>query len=80
MEHKLDSIVTPEVRRTALVLLFDHLALALNPHAGLVQSELPSIEHSAIARGCAFRYVEFETGPVEPKGLANCSNIRLLER
>jgi len=36
VEHKLDPVVAPEVRRTALVLLLDHLALPLNPHAGLV--------------------------------------------
>lgn len=36
VEHKLDSVVAPEVCRTALVLLFDHLAFPLNPHTGLV--------------------------------------------
>ena len=59
VEHKFDSVVTPEVRRAALVLLFDHLAFPLNPHTCLVQPKLPSIEHSAIPRGCTLWDVEF---------------------
>ena len=79
MEYKLDAVVTPKVRRTALVLLFDHLAFPFNPHASLVQTKLPSAERPAIPRGCALWYVEFKTGPIEPEGLAHRPNIRLLE-
>ena len=80
MEHKLDSVVTPEVRTAALVLLLDHLALSLDPHAGLVQPKLPPVEYPAIPRGCGVWDVEFEPGPIEPKRLAHCLDVRLLER
>lgn len=80
VKHKLDPVVTPEVRRTALVLLLDHLAFPLDPNAGFVQSELPSVERPVIPRGCVLWYVEFQTGPIKPEGLAHCPNIRLLER
>ena len=33
VEHELDPVVTPEVRRTTLVLLLDHLAFPFDPHA-----------------------------------------------
>jgi hypothetical protein len=79
VEHEFDPVVTPEVRRTTLVLLFDHLAFPLDPHAGLVQPELPPIQRSAIPRGCAVWYVEFQTGPIEPEGLTHCPNVCLLE-
>lgn len=61
VEHELDAVVAPEVCRTALVLLFDNLALSFNPDAGLVQSKLPSVERSAIPRGCVLWNVEFES-------------------
>jgi len=79
MEHKLDSVVTPEVRTTTLVLLLDHLALPLNPHAGLVQPKLPPVEYPAIPRGRAVWDVEFEAGPIEPKRLAHRLDVSLLE-
>ena len=80
VENEFDSVVTPEVRRTALVLLFDHLSFPLDPHAGLVQSKLPSVERTVVPRSRVLRYVEFQTRPVEPKRLTHCPYIRLLER
>lgn len=79
MEHKFDSVVTPEVRTAALVLLLDHLALALDPHAGFVQPKLPPVEYPTIPRGCTVWDVEFEAGPIEPERLAHCLDVSLLE-
>ena len=80
VEYELDAVMTPEVCRTALILFLDHLALPFNAYIGLVQAKLPSIERSAIPRGCTLWYVELQTRPIESYGLADRPNIRLLER